>query len=198
MIESFVIKNFVVYICSKYSGNVSQNTERAKEYCRLAVNLGVVPIAPHLLFPQFMSDDNERKRAMEMDKILLEKCDQMWVFIDEFGDISKGMKSEMEEAKRLNISIIYIGDNENCCSKEKTQVAWFPIDSKAKPIPYESVFIKLAPFPGCDENIWIAHIDYSGKWIGMASKKKITRKIDAWAPMPDCAEHGGEKNHGEI
>ena len=49
----------LVYICSPYSGDVKTNTEKAKDYCRFAVEKGNVPIAPHLLFPQFMDEESE-------------------------------------------------------------------------------------------------------------------------------------------
>lgn len=51
----------LVYICSPFSGDISGNIERAKKYSRYAVDSKAIPIAPHLLFPQFMSDDAERE-----------------------------------------------------------------------------------------------------------------------------------------
>ena len=43
----------IVYICSPYSGDVEKNVEAAQKYSRFAVDTGYIPIAPHLLFPQF-------------------------------------------------------------------------------------------------------------------------------------------------
>ena len=48
----------IVYICSPYAGDVSKNVENARRYSRFAVDSGCIPIAPHLLFPQFMNDEN--------------------------------------------------------------------------------------------------------------------------------------------
>ena len=45
----------LVYICSPYSGNVTANVQAAREYCRIAVEKGYIPVAPHLLYPQFMA-----------------------------------------------------------------------------------------------------------------------------------------------
>jgi len=87
----------LVYICSPYSGNPSANKANARRYCRFAVDSGYIPLAPHLLFPQFMRDDNERDRAMFMNVVLLSKCAELWVF-GEF--ISKGMAIEIGRAKR--------------------------------------------------------------------------------------------------
>ena len=41
-----------------YAGDVTANVENARRYSRFAVDAGYIPIAPHLLFPQFLNDDN--------------------------------------------------------------------------------------------------------------------------------------------
>lgn len=89
----------IVYICSPLSGNVERNQENARRYCRYAVDSGYIPIAPHLFFPQFMSDENEKERslALFMDIALLSKCAELWVF---GSTVSKGMSIEIEKAKR--------------------------------------------------------------------------------------------------
>ena len=46
----------IVYICSPYAGDIDRNTAAARKYSRFAVETGYIPIAPHLLFPQFMND----------------------------------------------------------------------------------------------------------------------------------------------
>lgn len=46
----------MVYICSAYSGDVEGNVIKARKYSRYAVDEGVIPIAPHLLLPQFMEE----------------------------------------------------------------------------------------------------------------------------------------------
>ena len=89
----------LVYVCSPFSGDVESNTDQARRYCRFAVESGCIPLAPHLLFPQFMSDADpaERNLALFMDIVLLSKCDELWVFGD---TISKGMSIEIARAKR--------------------------------------------------------------------------------------------------
>ena len=86
-------KKPVVYICSPYSGDVVRNTENARRYCRFAVDHGRVPIAPHLLFPQFMSERLERDEALQMGIRLLELCDELWICCDR---VSSGMQAEIE------------------------------------------------------------------------------------------------------
>lgn len=101
----------IVYICSPFSGNIEANIKKARRYCRFAVEQGCIPIAPHLFFPQFMSDDNpkERNLAMFMDIVLLSKCAELWVF---GKNISKGMSLEIKKAKRKKQPIRYF--NEAC------------------------------------------------------------------------------------
>ena len=48
----------IVYICSPYAGDTESNVKAAREYSRFAVDMGYIPFAPHLLFPQFL-DDND-------------------------------------------------------------------------------------------------------------------------------------------
>ena len=73
---------------------------------RFAVDTHYVPIAPHLLFPQFMDDSlgEDRQTAMFMNLVLLSKCAQLWVF----GSVrSEGMQQEIKWAKRRHMTIRY-------------------------------------------------------------------------------------------
>ena len=93
-----------VYICSPYSGDTKTNTARTREYCRFAVDEGHVPVAPHLMFPQFMDEEKERELALQMDLVLLEKCDELWVF---GKTMTSGMKAEIAYAKNRNMKVRY-------------------------------------------------------------------------------------------
>ena len=93
----------MVYICSPYSGDVENNVLRARRYCRLAVDKGAIPIAPHLLFPQFMSEETERELAMFMDIAVLSRCKELWVF----GEPTAGMQKEIAYAERKQMTIKY-------------------------------------------------------------------------------------------
>ncbi len=96
----------VVYICSPFSGDVAANQKKARKYCRFAVDKGYIPLAPHLLFPQFMDDDNpnERDLAMSMDAVLLARCAELWVFGNR---ISRGMGVEITKAEQERVRIRY-------------------------------------------------------------------------------------------
>ena len=98
----------IVYICSPYAGDVSANVENARRYSRFAVDAGYIPIAPHLLFPQFLSEETERELAIFMDLVLLGKCEQLWVF---GGEVSDGMRREIGRAKQKNMTIRYFTED---------------------------------------------------------------------------------------
>lgn len=94
----------LVYICSRYAGDVESNVQAAKRYCRFAVENRYVPVAPHLLYPQFLSDENpdERRLGLLFGNVLMDKCDEVWIFGME---LSLGMKAEYERAARKGYKI---------------------------------------------------------------------------------------------
>lgn len=94
----------LVYVCSPYRGDECRNAERARRYSRFAVDSGAIPIAPHLLFPQFIKEETERELAMGMDLTVLRHCGELWVF---GGNITEGMRAEISEAEKLNMKIRY-------------------------------------------------------------------------------------------
>ena len=86
-----------VYVSSQLRGNVQSNISKAQWYARFVAERGHLPIAPHIYLTQFLRDHipEERDMAMEMNRELLEWCDELWVF----GEvISEGMKQEIEWA----------------------------------------------------------------------------------------------------
>lgn len=54
----------LVYICSPYSGTITKNVKRARKLCRFALDIGAIPLAPHLLYPQFVDDENPEERYL--------------------------------------------------------------------------------------------------------------------------------------
>ena len=98
----------VIYVASPLSGNMELNQKRARVYCKYVKDKGFVPYAPHLLFTQFMNDEQEedRKQAIIMNAEMLSRCDELWVFND-FG-ISKGMRAEIILADELKIPVSYV------------------------------------------------------------------------------------------
>lgn len=94
----------LVYLCSAYAGDVVRNILAAQDYCRFAVKEGYIPVAAHLLFPQFLKDEDpeERKMGLFFGNILMDKCDEVWLFGETF---SAGMQAEYDRAKRRGYKI---------------------------------------------------------------------------------------------
>jgi len=103
-------KKQLVYICSPYSGDVDKNVKNARRYCRFAVFNNKIPIAPHLLFPQFMDDENpkERELALLMNFVIMGKCSEVWVFGEK---VSKGMGAEIDTAVKRKQPVRYFDSN---------------------------------------------------------------------------------------
>ena len=100
----------IVYICSPYAGEIDKNVKAAQEYSRFAVDKGYIPIAPHLLFPQFLNDTipTERQLGLFFGNALMSKCSEVWVF---GKTISAGMQAEIKRAKWKNYRTRYFTEN---------------------------------------------------------------------------------------
>ena len=101
----------MIFVCSPYRGDIETNTKLARQYCRHVVDKGFIPIAPHLLFPQFMDDkkSEERAQAIEMNFGTLQRCTELWVFGRE---ITIGMWQEIKKAQELDIPVRYTSTEE--------------------------------------------------------------------------------------
>lgn len=100
----------IVYICSPYAGDVETNVQKARRYCRFAVDKGYIPIAPHLLFTQFLNDDNPKERQLGIffGNAVMSKCSEVWVFGEH---ISNGMEAEIKRAKWKNYPLRYFNED---------------------------------------------------------------------------------------
>ena len=100
----------LVYVCSPFAGDEAGNTERARQFCKFAVRQGAIPFAPHLLYPQFMSDRDpaERELALFFGIVWLSRMDEVWVFGE---TISSGMKGEIKKARVKGIPIKFFTED---------------------------------------------------------------------------------------
>lgn len=100
----------IVYICSPFSGDVESNVAAARRYSRFAVDKGYIPIAPHLLFPQFLDDNDpvERELGLFFGNAIMSKCAEVWVF---GSRISSGMEAEIKRAKWKNYRLRFFTEN---------------------------------------------------------------------------------------
>ena len=98
----------VVYIASKYAGDIPHNTYMARRYSRYAIEKGYIPLAPHLLLPQFLSEETERDLAISIDLRFLALCEELWVC----GEISEGMQREIDHASAMGMPVRYVKEEE--------------------------------------------------------------------------------------
>lgn len=102
-----------VYVVSKFAGDVAHNIRQARKYCRFVAFKNCIPIASHLIYPQFLNDNKpkERELGLMFGLTLLANCEEVWCFGSE---ISSGMAQELQEAKLLNKPIRYFDE---CCEE---------------------------------------------------------------------------------
>ena len=97
----------LVYVCSPFRGNIDENVINARKYSRFTFDKKNIPITPHLLYPQFINDNDLFERNIAIHKInyvLIGLCKEMWVF----GDvITQGMEREILIAKKRKMRIRY-------------------------------------------------------------------------------------------
>lgn len=100
----------IIYICSPFAGDIEKNVAAARSYSRFAVEQGYIPIAPHLLFPQFLNDNDpkERELGLSFGNAIMSKCSEVWVF---GSHISPGMETEIKRAKWKNYRLRYFTEN---------------------------------------------------------------------------------------
>lgn len=107
------------YICSPYRADnraqLYRNIEYARELTKLAIDVGLAPIAPHLYMTQCLEEDKteEREAGMAAGLTLLRRCDCLIVG-NRYG-ISDGMDREIEEAEEEAIKVV----NENWIKNRK-------------------------------------------------------------------------------
>ena len=98
-----------VFISSPFAGDVQRNIKNARRYCAFAVRSGYIPFAPHLFYPQFLSDGNteQRELGLFMGMVFLDSCKEVWVFGER---ISSGMQREIDRAEKRGIPIRFYND----------------------------------------------------------------------------------------
>lgn len=90
----------LVYVVSPYKSNPWFNKIVTRRFCAWIANQKITPIAPHLLFPQFLNDTDEQIRslAFDLNEELMSRVDEVWVLS---GRISTGMCLEFDIARHL-------------------------------------------------------------------------------------------------
>lgn len=156
----------LVYISSPLRGDMERNIQRARDYCAYAASCGVIPLAPHTIFTQYLDDEQpeQREQGLRMGHELLERCDELWVMGD---TISQGMKDEIGLATFLQLPILYVSD---AMVKNQTMIRQLdrPLDINdcipdSSQYNYENQFLVLKPEMcskgknmTADDSIWYA------------------------------------------
>ena len=98
-----------VYICSPYAGDIKGNVIRARNYSKFAAVKNTIPVAPHLLYPQFLddSDAQQRETGLAAGLALLGICRELWVF---GSRISTGMSAEIRKASKRRMTIRFFDE----------------------------------------------------------------------------------------
>lgn len=103
-----------VFICSPYrprgetekerQADLEKNLKIAREACSYALGHGFIPYAPHLYFPQFLSDEDagEREKGIRCGLKWLAQCDELWVI---GSRVTEGMKTEIRTAEEAGIPV---------------------------------------------------------------------------------------------
>jgi hypothetical protein len=98
----------LVYVCSPWRSNDDAtrraNRDRAERACREIAMTGGVPVASHLLYPQFLDDADsiERGVGLRCALALLARCDEICVIGDA---VSEGMAREIAAAEQIGIAV---------------------------------------------------------------------------------------------
>jgi len=97
----------LVYIASPLRGDYNQNIKNAVKYCKNACDMGVLAIAPHIVFSQWCNDTipEQREQGLRLGLELLAKADELWVMGDR---VSQGMAGEIAFAKEHGIPIFAV------------------------------------------------------------------------------------------
>ena len=99
-----------IFVCSPFAGEIDKNVRIAKELCRMVMDAGYAPFAPHLLYPRFTddSDTSQREAGIACGLAFMETCDEVWAFTGK--GISRGMRREIEHARHLGKPVVGIAE----------------------------------------------------------------------------------------
>jgi hypothetical protein len=93
-----------VYVCHPFHDDPTRNVERVRDICVALLREGVLPVAPQLYLPQFISEETDRDLALRICLELLGDCDEVRVYGRRITD---GMRLELDRARALGIALTF-------------------------------------------------------------------------------------------
>ena len=181
-------------------GDMEKNMEKAKDYCAYAASCGVIPLAPHTIFTQYLNDavPEQREQGLRMGHELLERCDELWVMGD---TISQGMKDEIGLATFLQLPILYVSDD-MVKNQKMIRQSDRPLDindciPESSQYNYENQFLVLKPGVSskgkdmtADDSIWYARNGfgciYGARGQAVYAESLLTGKYIHWERHDFC------------
>lgn len=99
-----------VFICSPFRGADGSPSEINKQLARVLMravfDAGHFPFAPHLLYPQVLTEHGDDiARAFAANTSFLGSCDQLWAWASTPNDYTSGMKVEIDRAWRIAVPV---------------------------------------------------------------------------------------------
>lgn len=100
-----------IFVCSPLRNKDPEiqehNLEMAKIYCKRIAKMGHLPIAPHVYFTQFLTENSnkERELGINLGLELLKGCDELWA-LGEWNE-SEGCDKELNHAIQNHVYIEY-------------------------------------------------------------------------------------------
>lgn len=94
----------IIFVSTPYTGDIEANITFARQACYYAICQGHTPIAPHLIYPGIIPDDDPawRQVGIDMGCDFLAICDEIWLC----GPcVSTGMQIELDLAEDLGLPV---------------------------------------------------------------------------------------------
>ena len=91
-----------VFVCHFFSHNPQGSQYAVSRIAQRLARQGHLPLAPQLLLPHFIEETSERDLALKLCLQLVALADEVRVY----GEVSAGMRLEIDEARRLGIPVI--------------------------------------------------------------------------------------------
>jgi len=107
----------LIYLASPYSHKdlniIEERVNKINKLCARLLNKGINVFSPISHSHEIQKTENLPHTWdfwKDFDIMFLERCDELWVFKQKGWETSKGVKAEIEIAKKLNLRIKYLED----------------------------------------------------------------------------------------